>query len=132
MNPPPGGDRAATPRPKYHARDRGGCLTFFLLFLILFHVSTLASLFIFVGSDVELLGVAMPGWSRTVLMILSIIDIALIVAIFNWKRWAAVALVASDLAASGIYLSMGTGVLPQLISTVLLIVLVRRIWGEME
>lgn len=122
-------------------RKRGGCLTAFLIMtLIMVPLAGLYYLLEAFGVRLATFGVrqaipSMPGWSIPVLGLLSIPIFLFSLAIWKWKKWGIYGFCASASLAFVINLSIGVpiaGALLGLVSIVILVLLVSRVWSYME
>ena len=123
-----------TPRPAQPApRQRGGCLTVFLVLMVLGNLLVALSYF-FGGAVVRESVPALPEWAIPALGVLGLANAAFAIAILRWKRWGAIGFALSSLAVFAInwiglgplYAALG------LAGIAFLAILVQPIWREME
>ncbi|RPI94448.1 MAG: hypothetical protein EHM40_06515 [Chloroflexi bacterium] len=114
-------------------RKRGGCLTAFLIAMLI--INPLVGLYyLFAGSTLRETLPSLPEWRISVLTILALANFAFAIGIWNWKRWGVFGFAGSALVAFLINaIQFGfVGALSGLIGVVLLAVLVVPIWNQMD
>ena len=115
-------------------RTRGGCLTA-LLILMMIANPVAGLMYLLGGAMIRRQMPSMPAWAIPVLGVLCLVNLVFAVAVWKWKRWGVYALAAMAFLALVINLSIGVSpakALPGLVGIVILIVLVRPVWGSME
>jgi hypothetical protein len=115
----------ATPAPV-----RGGCLSTFLVLMLIFNGLLILLYGFFLLSGRVLLATA-PSWALPVLLCLGAVNLVSAIALWRWQRWGLYALVASCLVIFGVNLSLGNSILVCLLGLagpVILLLLIRPVW----
>jgi hypothetical protein len=95
-----------TPGQPAGQKQRDGCLTAYLIFMIVINSAT--ALLYLVGSDaIRRESPNMPGWAFPVLIVLGIFNLVCAVALFKWKKWGFWGFVASAAVAFCLNLYVG-------------------------
>jgi hypothetical protein len=114
-------------------RQRGGCLTAFLILMLV--VNPLTGLYyLFAGSSLSQSLPSLPGWAVPALGVLALVNFVFALAIWNWKKWGVYGFAASSAIVFVINL-ISLGLLPALTGLVglgLLAYLLRGVWQFME
>jgi hypothetical protein len=112
---------------------RGGCLTAFLIFMLI--TNPLVAIYYFVsGSSVTQALPAMPAWIIPILGVGSIANFIFALAIWKWKKWGMYGFAASAgivFFINAIYINILTA-LWGLVGIGLLAYLLRQVWSQME
>jgi hypothetical protein len=115
-------------------RKRGGCLTAFLILMLIVNPLT-AIYYLIAGSKIRESLPSMPAWAIPVLIICGIANFAFALAILNWKKLGVYGIVAIAVVAFIINLMSGLPVaiaLMRLVGVAILLLLVRPVWDKME
>jgi hypothetical protein len=112
---------------------RGGCLTAFLIFMLI--TNPLVAIFYFIsGSSVRQSLPNMPAWTIPMLGIIGIANFVFAIAIWKWKKWGMYGFATS----AGITFfinAIGINILTAiwgLVGVALLAFLLRQVWSQME
>jgi len=121
-------------QPSPPERRRGGCLTAFLVVMMI--VNPLTALVYFLGASFIKRGLPdAPAWSMPVLGAFCILNTACAVALWKWKKWGLYGFVFSAVVALIVNIVIGlplAQVVAGPIGVVVLYVLVRPSWTQME
>jgi hypothetical protein len=113
--------------------ERGGCLTAFLIFMLILNPLT-ALYYLFSGSTLRQALPTLPAWAIPTLAILAIANFVFALAIWKWKKWGLYGFAATSLIVFVINL-ISIGFFPALSGLIglgLLVFLLRNVWGQME
>jgi hypothetical protein len=96
-------------------RQRHGCLTAWLIFLIVGNSLSILSNLAFsvspqISSTLAAQGIDMPGWTWLLLAVLGIFNVVCAIGLLKWKKWGFYGFVASSVAAFIINLSVGVNI----------------------
>lgn len=91
-------------------RQRHGCLTTWLIFMIIGNSITAASYLLMGDIIAQNLPNPIPQPIMTTLIIVSILNLLLAIMLFQWKKWAFWVLVGTSIIALIINLSLGLGI----------------------
>jgi hypothetical protein len=94
-------------------KERHGCLTAWLVFLIIANAAS--ALLYLVASDAirQTLPIA-PGWVFPLLAVVGIFNLVCAIALLRWKKWGFYGFVVSSIVALVINLSIGLGIVQSL------------------
>ena len=114
-------------------RDRGGCLTAFLVLMMI--ANPLVGLMYVVTGDTIKRTLHAPDWAIPVLTIASLVNFACAVGIWKWKKWGVFGAVA--MAAIGLVVNFTIGIQPMqaifgLVGPAILIALVSKLWKKFD
>jgi len=122
------------PAPPPQERNRGGCLTAFLVAMMIIN-PLVAILYLAAGSTIAKNLPNAPSWSIPVLGIFCIVNFAGAIALWRWKRWGFYAFVVSALVALVVNIIIGIPLYQVIwgpLGVVILYALLRRVWDELE
>lgn len=115
-------------------RKKGGCLTAFLIFMLI--ANALGALGYFIGGGaIRQLTPNIPGWAIITSGTLSLLNIIFALGIWKFKKWGFYGFGAVSVIAFVVNIISGTPVysaLIGLVGIVILYFLVRPIWSQME
>ncbi len=114
-------------------RKRGGCLTAFLILMMIANPLTALS-YLFAGSTISESLPDLPAWVIPVLGLLALANFVFAIAIWNWKKWGVYGFAGSTAVALLVNLiSIGIlGSLFGLIGIAILTFLLRPVWNQMD
>ena len=115
-------------------RRRGGCLTAFLLAMMIIN-PLVAILYLAAGSLVQKGLPDAPSWAIPVLGIFCIVNLACAIALWRWKRWGFYGFVVSAIVALVINIIIGLPahqIIAGPVGVIILYVLVRPVWDQLE
>jgi hypothetical protein len=119
-----------SPAPQQTTPVRGGCLSTFLVLMLIFNGLIILLYGFFLLSGRALLPAA-PPWALPALLLLGAVNLVSAVALWRWRRWGLYALVASSLVVLGVNLSLGQSIplcFLGLLGPVILLLLIRPVW----
>ena len=90
------------------AKQRHGCLTAYLLFILVANVAAVL-IYLFRPEDVRQNVPNMPDWAVPVLVMVSIVNLICAIALFCWKRWGFWGFLGSAVVVFFLNLAMGLG-----------------------
>lgn len=125
-------DEAPAPPPE--ARSRGGCLTAFLVAMMIIN-PLVAILYLAAGSAIAKNLPDAPTWAMPVLGIFCIVNLAGAIALWRWKRWGFYAFVVSTIVALVVNIIIGLPahqIIAGPVGVIILYGLVRRVWDQLE
>ena len=96
------------------AKSRHGCLTAFLIFMMVVNAAT-AAFYLFAGDQVRQAIPNAPPWMIYALVVISLFNLACAVALFTWKKWGFWGFAASSVVSLGLNLMLGLGVAQSLL-----------------
>lgn len=141
MSPPPGQFRQPTPpqRPTVSARSsstpiRGGCLTIFLILIVVANASVIPLYSSSSGTASQALS-SIPQSTRGFLSLLALLNCGFALAIFWWRKWGFYGIVATTLISILINTSAGVAkgvVAASLVGPIVLWLLLRSHWSDMR
>lgn len=114
-------------------RNRGGCLTAFLVLMMI--VNPLTALFYLLGGEQAHRAIPQaPGWVIPVLGVACLGNLACAIAVWSWKKWGMYGFLGISALGFGVNLfaGLGAGALTGLIGPALLLALVYPQWNSME
>lgn len=114
-------------------RKRGGCLTAFLVLMLILNPLT-GLYYLFAGSTVRQSLPSMPGWVIPVLGLFALANFVFALGTWNWKKWGVYGFAASSLVIFVVNV-IAIGFVPALLGLVGLVILaflVRPVWNQME
>lgn len=97
-----------TDNPSSAPKERHGCLTTYLVFMIIVN-SCLSLLYLFGSEWLRRNGAATPNWAFWCLAVGGIVNVLCAVALLRWKKWGFWGFVASAIAIFIVNLSIGLG-----------------------
>ena len=100
--------KEATAMNEPAAKQRHGCLTAYLMFILVANVAA-ALIYLFRPENVRQSIPHMPDWALPVLIMVSMINLICAVALFRWKRWGLWGFVGSAVIVFFLNLAMGPG-----------------------
>jgi hypothetical protein len=119
--------------PPAGPRQRGGCLTAYLI-LTLITSPIMGVWYLLFGSSVAAMLPQTPAWTIPVLGVMALLHFVFGLAVWQWKRWGVYGFVVMSIA--GFLINAATSgvmnALTGLIGLIIIIALVRPIWHEME
>ena len=115
-------------------KKRGGCLSTFLIFMIIANTST--SIYYLVSLSLEG-GIVpnMPLWSVYLLLFFGILNTAFGVAVWKWKKIGVYGFVGSAIIIFGVNVTLGINIFTALFGLVgpaILIILVKPLWNYLD
>lgn len=114
-------------------RKRGGCLTAFLVLMLIANPLT-GLYYLFAGSTVRQALPSMPGWVIPVLALFALANFVFALGMWNWKKWGVYGFAASSLLIFVVNV-IAIGFVPALLGLVGLVILaflVRPVWNQMK
>ena len=125
--------RSFAAEPRTGPRDRGGCLTAFLVLMMI--ANPLVGLMYLVTGDAIRRSLHAPDWAIPVLTIASLVNFACAIGIWKWKKWGVYGAVA--MAGLGLVVNFTIGIQPMqaiigLVGPAILIALVSKLWKEFD
>jgi len=114
-------------------KKRGGCLTAFLLFLIVVNAGT--SLFYLLGADFLVSRLhGFQTWQAYVLAAAGIINLVFLIMVYQWKKFGLYGIIGMSIIilAFNVYLGMGANAVLGLIGPIVLILVLRPVWKYMK
>jgi hypothetical protein len=114
-------------------RKRGGCLTAFLILMLVANPLT-AGYYVLAGETVRQSLPNLPGWAIPVLAVAAVLNFVFAVGVWMWKRWGVYGLFVSA-ALVFVLNTFIVGILPALvgiIGPVILFFLIRPVWSQLE
>jgi hypothetical protein len=114
-------------------KKRRGCLTAFLVFLIV--ANPLAGIFYIVGAaSVKQSIPSLPDWGPIILGILTFSDFVFALAMWQWKKWGVYGYVSTSVVSAVInYIGMGFwGALMGILGIPIVLLLLRPVWNQMK
>lgn len=114
-------------------RKRGGCLTAFLVVMLIGNPLTAIYYLVAGGRVVDALP-GMPAWIIPVFIVVSVANTVFAVGVWLWKRWGVFGIGVSYIVVLIINVGIGLpfNALLGLVGIAILIFLVRPVWGQME
>jgi len=114
-------------------RKRGGCLTTFLILMLIANPLT-GLYYLLAGSTVRQSLPNLPAWAIPVLALLAFANLVFALAIWKWKKWGVYGFVGSAFVAFLVNLiSIGIlGSLFGLVGVAILAFLLRSVWNQMD
>jgi hypothetical protein len=115
------------------AKYRGGCLTAFLVLMMI--ANPLVGLMYLVTGDTIERTLHAPDWAIPLLTVLSLVNFACAIGIWKWKKWGVFGAVA--MAAIGLVVNFTIGIQPMqailgLAGPAILIALVSKLWKQFD
>ena len=113
---------------------RGGCLTAFLILMLVANSLT-SLLYLLFSGIIRQASPNIPGWVTIILGIFGAINFLLSLAIWKWKKWGLYGFGASTVIVFIINLSIGTPILNSLfglLGIIILAFLVKPLWNNFE
>jgi hypothetical protein len=123
-----------TTPPSEPARVRGGCLTVFLIAIMV--VNPIVAILYFTMGEAIRKGLPdAPSWAIPVLGVFCLLNLVFAIALWMWKKWGFYGFVASTVAALVINIISGLPlhqVVVGPIGVVILYALLRKVWDQLE
>ena len=129
----PDGPIAPPPPASPETRSRGGCLTAFLIVMMIVN-PLVAIMYLATGSAIQR-SLDAPSWAIPVLGIFCIVNFVAAIALWRWKKWGFYAFVVSSLVALVINIMIGLPLYQVVfgpIGVVILYALLHKIWDQLE
>ena len=115
-------------------QKRGGCLTAFLIAMLIVN-SLAAALYFFLHARILASYPRAPGFLMYLLGFMCLANVGFAAAVWYWKKWGVYGFAAMSVVAFAINLYLGIGLIQLLLGLagiVILIVLVRPIWSRFD
>lgn len=128
----PGTDPAPAPPPS--ERARGGCLTAFLIAVMIIN-PLVAIMYLAMGSTITKNLPDAPGWAMPVLGIFCIVNFVSALALWRWKKWGFYGFVVSSIVALVVNIVIGLPahqVIAGPVGVIILYALLRKVWDQLE
>jgi hypothetical protein len=112
-------------------RTRGGCLTTFLVLMILFNVAVPAY-YLVAGHQVRRLNPNFPTWGPTLFVLMGVINLICAIGVWRWRRWGVIGYGATALCFFTVPGQNPVLAILGLLGPVVLSFLVSPQWSQME
>ena len=129
--PPQAQDARLAPAPQGAPGERGGCLTAFLVLMLI--ANPLVGLVYFLAGDAMNAATHGHEWARPVLGLMCFVNVACAIGVWRFKRWGVYGFVAMAGAGLLVNVTLGVGIgsiLGAFIGPAILVALVRPLWSR--
>ncbi len=130
----PGSPPDPAPAPPPAERSRGGCLTAFLIAVMIIN-PLVAIMYLAAGSLIQKGLPDAPSWAMPVLGIFCIVNFASAIALWRWKRWGFYGFLVSSIVALVINIIIGVPahqIIAGPVGVIILYALLRSVWDQLE